>query len=168
MPLSMHQTSVPLMLQMLGSLSAILDKADAYCTERKIEPTVMLNYRLAPNMHPLTRQVQMVTDQVKGAISRLARVEIPSYPDTETTFAELKARIAKTIDYVKTFTPEQINGAEDREVTLKLGSTEMKFTGSQYYFHFFVPNFYFHTTTAYDIIRHCGVPIGKRDFIGSI
>ncbi len=168
MPLSMHQSSVPLMLQMLGSLSAILDKADAYCTERKIEPAVMLNYRLAPDMHPLTRQVQMVTDQAKGAMSRLAGVEIPSFPDTETTFAELKARIAKTVDYVKSFTPEQINGAEDREVTLKLGSTEMKLKGSQYYFHFFVPNFYFHTSTAYDIIRHCGVPNRKRDITGSI
>jgi hypothetical protein len=164
----MHQSSVPLMLQMFGSLSAILDKAEAYCTERKIEPSVLLNYRLAPDMHPLTRQVQMVTDQAKGAMSRLAGVEIPSFPDTETTFAELKARIARTVDYVKSFTPEQINGAEDRDVVLKLGQTELKLKGSQYFFHFFLANFYFHTSTAYDIIRHAGVPVGKRDFIGSI
>jgi hypothetical protein len=164
----MHQSSVPLMLQMFGSLSAVLDKAEAYCTERKIEPSVLLNYRLAPDMHPLTRQVQMVTDQAKGAMSRLAGVEIPSFPDTETTFADLKARIAKTVDYVKSFTPEQINGAEDRDVVLKLGPTEMTLKGSQYFFHFFLANFYFHTSTAYDIIRHCGVPVGKRDFIGSI
>jgi hypothetical protein len=164
----MHQSSVPLMLQMFASLSAVLDKAEAYCAERKIEPSVMLSYRLAPDMHPLTRQVQMVTDQAKGAMSRLAGVEIPSFPDTETTFAELKARIAKTVDYVKSFKPEQINGAEDRDVVLKLGSTEMTLKGSQYFFHFFLANFYFHTSTAYDIIRHAGVPVGKRDFIGSI
>lgn len=168
MPLTMHQASVPLMLQMFGSLSAVLDKAVAYCEERKIDPAVLLNYRLAPDMHPLTRQIQFMTDQAKGAVSRLAGVDIPSYPDTEASFAELKARIARTVDYVKSFTPKQINGAEDREVTLKLGPTEMKLQGGQYFFHFFVPNFYFHATTAYDIIRHCGVPVGKRDFIGSV
>lgn len=168
MPLTMYQASVPIMLQMLASISAVLDKAAQHCEARKIDPSVVVNYRLAPDMHPLSRQIQIMTDQAKGAVARLAGIEAPAFADTETTLDELKARIAKTVAFVKSATPKQIDGSEDREVTLKIGPTEMKLKGSQYFFHFFLPNFYFHATTAYDILRHAGVEIGKRDFIGSI
>jgi hypothetical protein len=166
--LSMYQTSVPLILQMLKSIDAVLDKAAASCEGRKIDPAVLVGYRLAPDMLPLSAQIQIMTDQAKGAAARLAGIDIPSYADTEKTIPELKARIAKTAAFVKSVTPEQVNGAEDREITLKLAGNDVTLKGSQYFFHFFVPNFYFHAATAYDIIRHCGVPIGKRDFIGSI
>jgi hypothetical protein len=168
MSLSMYQASIPVMLQMFGSISAVLDKAAKYCEERKIDPALLAAYRLAPDMIPLSGQVQIMTDQAKGCAARLAGIDIPSYADTEKTLDELKARIEKTVAFVKSLTPEQVNGAEDREVVLKLGGGEMKFTGSQYFFHFFLPNFYFHATTAYDILRHAGLQIGKRDFIGSI
>ncbi len=168
MTLNMHQASIPLMLQMFGSISAVLDKAAAHCEERKIDPAVLVGYRLAPDMIPLSGQIQIMTDQAKGCVARLASIDIPSYADTEKTFDELKARIAKTVDFVKSVTPDQINGAEDREVVLKIGGNDLKLKGSQYFFHFFLPNFYFHATTAYDILRHAGVQIGKRDFIGSI
>lgn len=168
MPLTMYQASVPVMLQMLASISAVLDKAAQHCEARKIDPSVVVNYRLAPDMHPLSRQIQIMTDQAKGAVARLSGIEPPAFADTETTFDELKARIAKTVAFVKSATPAEIDGSEDREVTLKIGPTEMKLKGSQYFFHFFLPNFYFHATTAYDILRHAGVEIGKRDFIGSV
>lgn len=168
MTLNMHQASIPLMLQMFGSISAVLDKAAAYCEERKIDPSVLIGYRLAPDMIPLSGQIQIMTDQAKGCAARLAGIDIPSYADTEKTFDELKARIAKTVDFVKSVTAEQVNGSEDREIVLKLGGNELKLKGSQYFFHFFLPNFYFHATTAYDILRHAGLQIGKRDFIGSI
>ncbi len=168
MTLNMHQASIPLMLQMFGSISAVLDKAAAHCEERKIDPAVLIGYRLAPDMIPLSGQIQIMTDQAKGCAARLAGIDIPSYADTEKTFDELKARIAKTVDFVKSVTPDQINGSEDREVVLKIGGNELKLKGSQYFFHFFLPNFYFHATTAYDILRHAGVQIGKRDFMGSI
>ncbi|KAB7739838.1 DUF1993 family protein [Parvibaculum sedimenti] len=168
MKLNMHQASIPLMLQMFGSISAVLDKAAAHCEERKIDPAILVGYRLAPDMIPLSGQIQIMTDQAKGCAARLAGIDIPSYADTEKTFDELKARIAKTADFVKSVTPDQIVGSEDREVVLKIGGNELKLKGSQYFFHFFLPNFYFHATTAYDILRHAGVQIGKRDFIGSI
>ena len=168
MTLNMHQASIPLMLQMFGSISAVLDKAAAYCEERKIDPSVLIGYRLAPDMIPLSGQIQIMTDQAKGCAARLAGIDIPSYADTEKTFDELKARIAKTVDFVKSVTAEQVNGSEDREIVLKLGGNELKLKGSQYFFHFFLPNFYFHATTAYDILRHACLHIGKRDFIGSI
>lgn len=168
MPLTMYQASVPVMLQMLASISAVLDKAAQHCETRKIDPSVVVNYRLAPDMHPLSRQIQIMTDQAKGAVARLAGIEPPAFADTETTLDELQARIAKTVAFVKSATPGQIDGSEDRDVTLKIGPTEMKLKGSQYFFHFFLPNFFFHATTAYDILRHAGVQIGKRDFIGSV
>jgi len=167
MTLNMYQASVPVMLQMFGSITAVLDKAAAQAAERKIDPTVLVNARLAPDMLPLSGQIQIMTDQAKGCAARLAGIDIPSYADTEKTIDELKARIAKTVDFVKSLTPDRINGAEDREVTLKIGGNDLKLKGSQYFFHFFLPNFYFHATTAYDILRHNGIQIGKRDFIGS-
>lgn len=168
MTLNMYQASVPVMLQMFGSITAVLDKAAAQAAERKIDPTVLVNARLAPDMLPLSGQIQIMTDQAKGCAARLAGIDIPSYADTEKTIDELKARIAKTVDFVKSLTPDRINGAEDREVTLKIGGNDLKLKGSQYFFHFFLPNFYFHATTAYDILRHNGIQIGKRDFIGSL
>lgn len=167
MPLSMYQASVPVFRQILGALSAILDKADAYAAERKIDPAVLLNTRLFPDMFPLARQVQVACDQAKGCAARLAGVAVPSYEDTETSIADLKARIAKTLAFVESLTPAQIDGSEERPVTIKLRSGELAFTGQDYLLKFVLPNFYFHATTAYDILRQCGVPLGKRDFLGT-
>ena len=166
MSLSIHQATIPYLLRTLGALSKILDKAAAHCEARKIEPSVLLNYRLAPDMFPLARQIQVVTDQAKGLGARLTGSEIPSYPDTETTFDELKARLAKTVDYLQSFSPAQFDGSEDREVLLKAGATELKLSGRDYAFGFVLPNFYFHAATTYDILRHAGVEVGKRDFLG--
>ena len=168
MAISMHQVAVPPIVQILGSISAVLDKAAAHCEARKIDPAVLLSFRLYPDMFPLSRQVQIMTDQAKGMAARLAGVEVPSYPDAETSIADLKARIARTIDFVKSLTPQQFEGSEDRDITIKAGALELKFKGRQYLTGFVFPNFYFHATTTYDILRHCGVELGKRDFLGSI
>ena len=167
MAMSMYQASVPAFLQMLSSLSAILDKAEAFAPERRIDPAVLLGWRLAPDMFPLVRQVQIATDQAKGCCARLAGVEIPKYADDETTFADLKRRIARTIDFVQGFKPGDIDGSEEREISLTAGSRELRFNGQQYLVSFVLPNFYFHVTTAYGVLRHCGLPIGKRDFMGA-
>jgi hypothetical protein len=167
MSVSVYHATVPAILQMFGSLSAILTKAAAHAEAKKIDPSVFINARLAPDMHPLVRQVQIASDNAKGLCARLANVEIPSFPDTETTFADLQARIAKTVAFIKTLKPEQFDGADKREITLKLGPQEVKWSGQVYLFNFGLPNFYFHNTTAYDILRHNGVEIGKRDFMGS-
>jgi hypothetical protein len=153
---------------MLNNLSAILDKAEAYAKNRKIDPEVLLNYRLAPDMLPFVRQVQIAADLAKGAVARLAAVEVPIHDDTEKTFADLKARLAKTLTFVQSFKPSDIDGSEDRDIRLTLGEHTMSFKGQPYLVHFTMPNFYFHCTTAYDILRHCGVELGKRDFIGTI
>jgi hypothetical protein len=166
MPISMYQASVPAFLQMLNSLAAILDKAEAFAAERKIDPAVLLGYRLAPDMFALARQVQIATVHAKGCCARLAGVEVPKYPDDETTFADLRARIARTIDFVQSFEPGDIDGSEERELTITAGSRELRFKGQQYLVNFALPNFYFHLTTAYAILRHCGLPIGKRDYMG--
>jgi uncharacterized protein len=168
MSLSMYQASVPALIQMLNNLSAILDKAEAYANIRKIDPEVLLNYRLAPDMLPFVRQIQIAADLAKGAAARLASVEVPKHDDTEKTFADLKARLAKTVTFVQSLKPSDIDGSEDREITLTLGEHTMSFKGQPYLVHFVMPNFYFHCTTAYDILRHCGVEVGKRDFIGTI
>jgi uncharacterized protein len=168
MPISMYQASVPAFLQMLNSLSAILDKAEAFAAERKIDPAVLLGWRLAPDMFPLARQVQIATDQAKGCCARLAGVEIPKYADDETSFADLRARIARTIEFVQSFKPSAIDGSEERDITLTAGARELRFKGQQYLVSFVLPNFYFHVTTAYAILRHCGLAIGKRDFLGVV
>jgi hypothetical protein len=162
----MYEASVPPFLQMLSSLSAILEKAEAHALSRKIEPGVLLNTRLTPDMFPLMRQVQLVTDFAKGAAGRLAGVELPKYDDTETSFTELKARIAKTADFLHSLKPAQIDGSETREITIPIGGQPHKFTGQNYLLRFARPNFYFHHTTAYAILRQCGVDIGKRDYLG--
>jgi uncharacterized protein len=166
MAISMFQASVPAFLQMLNSLSAILGKAEAYAAERKIDPAVLLGYRLAPDMFPLARQVQIATDHAKGCSARLAGVDVPKYADDETSFGALRERIARTIEFVEDFRPEDIDGSEERDIALTAGTRELRFKGQQYLVNFALPNFYFHVTTAYDILRHCGVPIGKRDFLG--
>jgi uncharacterized protein len=166
MSLSMYQAAVPPFLQMLASLTAILDKAEAHAAARKIEPSVLLNTRLTPDMFPLVKQVQLVTDFAKGGAGRLAGVELPKFPDTETSFAELKARIARTVDFLKDLRPAQIDGSETREITIPIGGQPHKFTGQDYLIKFALPNFYFHHTTAYAILRQCGVEIGKRDYLG--
>jgi hypothetical protein len=167
MNISMYQASAPRFVNILRNLSAILDKAQAYADAKKIDSTVLASSRLYPDMFPMARQVQVACDTAKGAVARLAGVEIPKHEDTEQTIAELKARIAKTIDFIGTIKPAQIDGSEDKEVVLKLAGREAKFTGMQYLLGFAHPNFYFHVVTAYNILRHNGVEIGKRDYIGT-
>ncbi len=167
MSLSMYQASVPTFIRGLNNLSAILAKASAYATEAsKIDPATLVNARLYPNMFPLSRQVQIASDVVKGGAARLAGVEIPSFPDTETTFDELQARIKKTITFLETIKPAQVDGTEDKNIVLKVGGNEMTFTGQAYLLTFVIPNLYFHVTTAYAILRHNGLDIGKGDFLG--
>ncbi|HUJ76874.1 MAG TPA: DUF1993 domain-containing protein [bacterium] len=168
MAMSMYQMSVPLFVKTLGNLSAILDKGAAFAEHKKIDPSVLLGYRLAPDMFNLTSQVQNSADHAKRACARLAAVEAPAYEDKEATFAELKARIEKTVAFIHALKPAQFDGAESREVTLKIGGQDRKVPMLTYYLHNALPNFFFHTTTAYAILRHCGVDIGKRDFIGQL
>jgi hypothetical protein len=162
----MYQASIPAFVKMMNNLTTIFDKAEAYASERKIAPEVMLNWRLAPDMFPLTRQIQILTDMSKGCAARLAGVEVPKYEDDEKTFAELKQRIAKTRKFVGGFSAKDIDGSETREVSLTVGGQPIKFKGEEYLVHFVLPNFYFHSATAYDIVRSLGVEIGKRDFLG--
>ena len=163
----MYQASLPVFIQGLKNMSAILTKASAFCEKRKVAPEVLVNSRLAPDMFPLARQIQIATDGVKGAAGRLSGTEIPSYADTESTLDELQERIAKTIAYLETFKPAQIDGTEDKDINLKVGGRDLSFKGQEYLVSFVIPNFYFHTTTAYAILRHNGIHIGKLDFLGS-
>jgi hypothetical protein len=167
MTASMHAMSAPIFVRMLGNLSAILDKAAAHAQAKKIEPSVLLNARLFPDMFAFTRQIQLASDFAKGAVARLAGLEPPKYEDTETTIEQLKARIARTIEFVQGIKPGQLEGAESREISLKLRDTVQKHSGIVYLTHIALPNFYFHATTAYDILRHNGVELGKRDFVGA-
>ncbi len=168
MPLSMYQASVPIFQKMLGNLSQILDKAASQAAGRKIDPTVLLNTRLYPDMFPLLRQVQLTTDFARSCAARLAGQEVPKVPDTETTIDELKARIDKTVDFLKATKPAQIDGTEAKDITFPIGGNPMTFKGQSYLVGFAMPNFYFHLTTAYAILRHCGVDVGKRDFLGAL
>ncbi len=162
----MYQASAPRFANILRNLSAIIDKAEAHCAAKKIEPTVLTSYRLFPDMFPFTRQVQIACDTAKGAVARLAGVDIPKHEDTEQTFAELKARIAKTIDFVESISAAKIEGSDDKEIVLQMRSGERRFKGMQYLLGHAYPNFYFHVTTAYNVLRHNGVDVGKGDFIG--
>jgi hypothetical protein len=164
----MYQASIPVFTRQLNNLSAILKKGEEHALAKKIEPEVFINARLAPDMFPLSRQVQIATDGVKGCAARLAGAEVPSYPDTEKTFAELQARITKTIEFVKSFSAKQIDGTEAKKITLKMRDREVEFLGQAYLLNFVLPNLYFHITTAYAILRHNGVDIGKKDFIGGL
>ncbi len=167
MSLSMYQASIPVFIHMMGNLSAILDKAAAYAEAKKIDPSVLINARLAPDMRPLSFQVQVASDMAKGCAARLSGIDAPSFPDTETTFPQLQERIAKTIAFLKTVTAQQIDGSEERDVVLKLRGQETRFKGQPYLLTFVLPNFYFHITTAYAILRHNGLDIGKTDFLGA-
>jgi len=166
MPLSMYQSSIPRFTHTLNSLSAILDKAVAYADAKKIKPEALTTFRLYPDMLPFTSQIQIACDAAKGVVARLAGVEVPKHEDTEVTFADLKARIAKTIAFIETIKPAQIDGSEEKQITLKIGGSDMVFKGVDYLQAFALPNFYFHVATAYNILRHNGVEIGKRDFLG--
>jgi uncharacterized protein len=167
MSLSMSAACVPAITQMLTALSAILDKAASYAEAKSIDPVELINARLAPDMLPLARQVTMASDHAKGMVARLSGRDIPTFDDTESTFEELKERIAKTLAFVKSVPAVVIDGSEERNISLKLMSGRtLTFTGQSYLIQFALPNFYFHVTTAYDILRHKGLEIGKRDFMG--
>ncbi|HEV7631593.1 MAG TPA: DUF1993 domain-containing protein [Steroidobacteraceae bacterium] len=165
MSISIYAASVGVYTRLLTNLGTILDKAAAYAEERKIEPTALLHARLAPDMHHLIRQVQIATDMVKGTVARLAGVEPPKYEDNEATFADLKARIAKTLDFIKTFKPEQFEGAETRAISIKLPHRQLDFVGTDYLLGFGTPNVYFHYTMVYALLRNNGLAIGKGDYL---
>ena len=165
MTLSMYEASAPCFVSMLRSMDAILGKAQAHAAAKKIEPSVLLTARLFPDMLNFVRQIQIAADHAKGAVGRLAGVELPKYEDNEQTFEELRARVAKTIVFIESIKPAQIDGSEDRDVTLKVGGKDTTFKGQPYLLGFALPNFYFHLVTAYDILRHNGIEIGKRDYL---
>lgn len=167
MKISMYQASAPRFANALRNLSAILDKAQAHAEAKKLDPAVPGGLRLIADMFPLSRQVQIACDTAKGAVARLAGVEIPRHEDTEQTIPELKARIAKTLDFIGSVPAAKIDGSEEREVVMKMRGQDVKFTGLQYLMGHAYPNFYFHCTTAYNILRANGVELGKRDYIGN-
>jgi hypothetical protein len=167
MTLSMYDASVPVFKQILGSLSAILDQAETHAAERKIDPNALLQFRLYPDMFPFTRQIQVAADFAKGAAARLAGVPVPAFDDNEHSFAELKARIAKTLAFIDSLPKAQFEGSEERAISTGSGDKVRHFTGQTYLVHYALPHFYFHATAAYAILRHNGVAIGKKDFIGS-
>ncbi len=166
MPLSMSGAAVPTFVQTLTALSKIMDKAAAHCAAKKIDPSVLINARLFPDMLPFTKQIQITCDFAKNTVARLAGIEPPKFPDDETSFDAFKARIAKTLAFVKSVTPAQLDGTEAKDITFPVGPQTMTLKGEPYLISFALPNFYFHATTAHDILRHCGVEIGKRDFLG--
>ena len=168
MTLSMYEASVPAFVRTLTQLSALLDKAEAYAAAKKIDPAVLVGARLYPDMFPFSRQVQIACDFAKGAGARLAGKDVPNWADDEKSLGELKVRIAKTLDFVAAITPKDIDGSEDRDISMKIGGQLMAFKGQPYLVNFVLPNFYFHAAMAYGILRHNGLEIGKSDFIGSI
>ena len=168
MPFTMSQASLPVFEIGLNALSTVLDKAVAHAAAKKIDPSVVLGWRLAPDMFALTRQVQVTADQAKNGSARLAGVEPPKFEDNETTFDQLKERLTKTVAYLKTLDAKAIDVSSDREITFPLGPAKGQMKGSDYLNHFVLPNFYFHLTAAYAIVRQCGAEIGKRDFLGAI
>lgn len=167
MPLSMYQASVPVFQQMLKALSANLDKGAAFADAKGIPHADLIGARLAPDMFPLVRQVQIATDHAKGATARLSGRETPKFEDTESTLPELKARIAKTLDFVSTVPASEIDGSEERDITITVAGQPRTLKGQRYLIHNALPNFFFHVTTAYDILRSQGVEVGKRDYMGT-
>jgi len=168
MPYSLSQACLPVFEIGLNALSAVLDKAAAYATAKKVDPAVLLGWRLAPDMFALARQVQVACDQAKNGAARLAGIEPPKFEDTETSLEQLKQRIAKTLAYIKGLDAKAIDASADREITFPLGPSKGQMKGSDFLDHFVLPNFYFHLTAAYAIVRHCGVELRKRDFLGAI
>jgi hypothetical protein len=166
--MSFYDSAVPAYLQMLNGLSGILKKAEDHASAKKIEPNVLLSDRLFPDMLPLAKQIQLVCDFAAKGCARLTQSEVPSTPDTETSFAELQRRLTNTIEYVKGYKPAQFDGADGREITFPSGPGQTTtLTSQQFLSNFSLPNFYFHAVTAHDILRHNGVEIGKRDFLGA-
>ena len=168
MSISMYQAFIPGAVHALESLIEILNKVAAHAEARNIDPAIFVNARLAPDMFPLSRQVQIASDTVKGGAARLSGEEPPKYDDFETSFPELVARLRKTIDYLQTFKPAQIDDSEERAVVIKTRTTDLHFNGLSYLTGFVLPNLYFHVTTAYAIARHNGVELGKKDYLGKI
>jgi uncharacterized protein len=168
MQISMYETLVPTANRMLGNLSKFLDKAAAFAETKKIDVSVLLNGRLAPDMFTLTRQVQIACDMLKGAAARLSGTEIPKYEDNETTIDELKARIARTLAFVNSVAAAKFSGSEDRDIVLQVRGSERRLKGLNYLRDYALPNMYFHVTTTYAILRHNGVELGKPDFIGAL
>jgi uncharacterized protein len=167
--LGMFAASVPVYLRQLGAISKVLEKGSAWAESKKVDEAVMGATRITPDMFPLTRQVQIACRFAEESTARLAGAEVPKAPENaEKTLAELRARIAAVLGYIKGFKPEQVDGSESREITLTIGGNPLKLTGAQYLEHFAMPNFYFHCTTTYAILRQVGVEIGKRDFIGGL
>ena len=162
----MYQASVPVFSRALNNLAAILEKAAAHAEARKIEPAVLINYRLYPDMLPLLKQIQIASDSAKGGVARLAGGEPPKYEDNEASIAELIARLRKTVAYLESVKPEQLDGSEDKTVSWKTQTATRTMQGMPYLLNHVTPNVYFHVTTAYDILRHCGLEIGKQDFLG--
>ncbi|MFT3817744.1 MAG: DUF1993 domain-containing protein [Rubrivivax sp.] len=165
MSISMYSASVPVFVRMMDNLLLWLDKAQAHAEARKFDTANYLGLRLAPDMLPFAKQIQIASDTAKGCVARLAGVEIPKWDDTEATLDELRVRIRKTLDYVQDFGAERFAGSEERVITLALRSGEMQFTGQRYLEHWVLPNFYFHVTTAYALLRHAGVELGKSDYL---
>ena len=168
MSVSMYDFSIPVLTRALTNLSAILDKAGAHAAAKKFDSAVLASSRLFPDMHPLVRQVQIACDTAKGAAARLAEIEIPKHEDTEVTFAELKTRIAKTVDFLKTISAAQVKDAESRSIEIKFPNGSWKFIGLAYLNEFVMPNFYFHVSMVYALLRTNGIEIGKSDFLGDI
>ena len=164
--LSMYEIAIPPLKRMLTNLSSILKKGEEHADTKKIDHSVFLNARLAPDMYPLTRQVQIATDMSKSGAARLAGVEIPKYEDNEATFADLQARISKTLAFIDAIKPEQLTGSEARDIVISVRGTSLEFKGQAYLLNWVNPNVYFHVTTAYNILRHNGVELGKPDYLG--
>ena len=166
MTISLYSASVPVFQRMLKNLLAIIEKAEANAAERKIKPEVLAGSRLAPDMHPLSFQIQSATDRTKFFVARVTGRQAPSWADEERTLEELKARINKGLDYLAAVIPADLDGSEDKLIPLKVRGEDVQWKAQDYLFNSVMPNFYFHVTTAYDILRHNGVPVGKRDFVG--
>lgn len=166
MSISMHSASVPVFVRMLGNLLAWLDKAEAHAEAKKFDPNVLLAVRLAPDMLPFVRQIQIACDAAKFGVARLAGVEAPKFEDNEASFAELRERIRRTLDYVQSLPAAQIDGTEDKDVTVPRRDGPMVIKGEPYLKHFVLPNIFFHVTTAYALLRHNGVDLGKGDYLG--
>lgn len=167
MAVSMYQVSVPVFTRMLSNLIAILEKAESHCAQRKIDPAALIGFRFYPDMYPFSKQIQIATDAAKNGSAYLAGAEPPRTESVEQTFADLIDRVKKTIDYVNGFSPEQIDGSEEREISIRRGETTLTYKGQEYLLNRVLPNFFFHITTAYDMLRHNGVELGKKDYLGN-
>ena len=168
MTISMYNSSIPVFIRHLKNLSAILNKAASYAELKKIDPSFLINDRIAPDMLPFVRQIQIVSDTAKSGAARLAGVEVPSFEDNETTFSQLQERLTKTVTFLQSLTVEQIDGSEERKINYTQRGKERNFIGQPFLLNYILPNFYFHITIAYAILRHDGLDIGKKDFLGEV